>query len=420
MRLIRAVSCALALAFLMLTASACVVYRPEPDSTEASASETTSVATKATSVGASAESASTESSESRKQGIYAAWQTLKDPSSGCDAASVLVPDGWTAYINTNWNIVDTGFPCLMTITLLSDDGQAKFVYSSPMKFYQYTSYNSPFFQPSGDDGAYLQNYETRLIYRDAEEYQRFALEINLGCAVSETAKLDTDADGLGKLREEAKKVGDDSVKAVYDMMAAAGQTIYVSLDSYDATVAHNKYTCQSDGAEYVLEAVTSVMQNTTTMTLPSTGLSQTSISWTVLGDCYYVAVSDEAMQSHYAEYQLIRDNIVTQAEFVYLYQRYGMEIRNAITNATTESLREMNERTAGDIVSSYSSEDVSSNDTQNFMENYIFDNDTYRLDDGKTVTVPNSTGGVFQKGDEVFIGNESDAPVGYEKKSVIY
>lgn len=362
---------------------------------------------------------STLNTSSTNKGITASWQTLTDTSSGNVAAKVLVPDGWTVSITTNWNIIDTGFPCLVTISFVSNDDNAMFMYSSPLKYYQNTT-NNAWIPATGDDGNDLKNYQTLLTYRDAVTYQEYSLNKRFSDGITKTLDLKTDTTEQQRLKSSIKAVGDEGITQIYNTYRSAGQNVSASLDDYDATIALSQYSCNYGGSKCSLEAMTAVVQTTTTITLPATGISQKTISWMTLGDCFYMANSEEMFNKHYDEYQLIRDNVTMDAKFMYLISQYGNQIRNAITKATTEALKEMTERTAESLTSDYESSSSTSDNSTDAMTNYIFDQDTYELDDGSKVTVPNTTGGVYQNGDRIYIGNEADAPVGFEKKNVLY
>ena len=63
--------------------------------------------------------------ESASTGVFGAYVTLTDPSTGVTVMDTMLPRGWTAQLQTNWNFISTVNPCLATASFVSLDGQAE-------------------------------------------------------------------------------------------------------------------------------------------------------------------------------------------------------------------------------------------------------------------------------------------------------
>ena len=53
----------------------------------------------------------------------------------------LIPKGWTATVNSNWNVVSSVCPGLETVTISSPDGKVSIVLDSNQAFSENPSYN---------------------------------------------------------------------------------------------------------------------------------------------------------------------------------------------------------------------------------------------------------------------------------------
>ena len=63
-----------------------------------------------------------DANESVSAGVFGAYVTLTDPSSGVADLDTMLPRGWTAQLQTNWNFISTINPCVATASFVSPDG----------------------------------------------------------------------------------------------------------------------------------------------------------------------------------------------------------------------------------------------------------------------------------------------------------
>ena len=68
-----------------------------------------------------------DANESVSAGVFGAYVTLTDPSTGVAVLDTMLPRGWTAQLQTNWNFISTINPCVATASFVSPDGQAEMI-----------------------------------------------------------------------------------------------------------------------------------------------------------------------------------------------------------------------------------------------------------------------------------------------------
>lgn len=72
--------------------------------------------------------------ETASAGVVCTSVSLLDPSTGVPVIDTMLPDGWTAQLETDWGIVDTSQPCLATASFASPDGQAAVIIQTGRNF----------------------------------------------------------------------------------------------------------------------------------------------------------------------------------------------------------------------------------------------------------------------------------------------
>ena len=105
--------------------------------------------------------------ESAMTGAFGAYVTLTDPSTGVAVMDTVLPQGWTAQLQTNWNFISTVNPCVATASFTSPDGQAQAVIQTAQDYLE--SPDNTGLIPYRD-GADMTTYITRLAYKNASQF----------------------------------------------------------------------------------------------------------------------------------------------------------------------------------------------------------------------------------------------------------
>lgn len=345
--------------------------------------------------------------ESALDGVFGSPVTLTDPSTGVAVLDTLLPQGWTAQLQTNWNFVSTVNPCLAVADFVSPDGQAELLIQTSQDYLE--SVDNTGLLPSRE-GSDLTTYVTYLSYKNAGEFLDLCFNSVLGTAGVVIQETPVDSSVQSMLQQVAKAYLDSQVSGFQSLAGPYGYTVWPG--GSEGTAAYRRYRfTASDGNLYVADALCLCIciEYTT-----SNGYSLTTDRpWTVPMTAFYIAPDEATLDKYMAQASMILDNCVQRNEFIHLKQAYGSDIRNRIMKQQTQQIALMTEAQAQTYMNDYDASAYTSDEWANDWSDYLYDQQEYATLDGGSIKASTAYDAVYQSGDEFYFGSVGSAPEGW-------
>ncbi len=332
--------------------------------------------------------------------------SLKDPQAGIIAFQGLLAEGWTASIQSNWNVVSYMCPGLESVTLTSPDGMATIVLESQQVYTADSKYA---------EGVNYDYYTTYYHYMDADTFVQAYMD-QMYSESTLVADLDDDPDILKNADEYIQA---EVAKAVQEnsWINSGGYGLDYSLTAIPSTMSKRQYqygnkymegSCVIVGADSVLNSV-------------YIG-AQTSRIWMIPYSILYVAESKDAFDKYYDDYSFMVANSNFTTDYYAIIEYVSSKIVNTYTSyyaaKSQAGLDAMNEY----INSNYSStSSQSTNDkVMEMWDDYIKDVDCYKTEDGTKIKTSIFNDVVAQDGDNFYVGTKAGIPYGYTELAKSY
>ena len=342
-------------------------------------------------------------------GAYCSHVTLTDPSTGVAVLNTMLPSGWTAQLQTNWNFISTTNPCLATAFFTSPDGQAQVIVQTAQDYLE--SPDSLGLMPLYE-GIDMQTYFTYLSYKNAGQFldAYFNGVLGTGGVVIQETPVDSSIQSL--LQQTAKAYLDNVVSGFQSLAGPYGYSVWAG--NYEGTASFRRYRfTAADGNSYVADAqcLCICIEYTTN----NGYVTNTDRPWTVPMCTFFIAPDEATLDRYKDDANMILDNIMQNDEFTYIKQAYGRDIRNKIMLQQTNQISAMTEAQAQTYMNDYepSTSSYTSDDWANDWSDYIYDQQEYTTVDGNTIKASTSYDAVFQNGDEFYFGSVGSAPDGW-------
>ena len=345
--------------------------------------------------------------ESASAGVYGAHVTLTDSATGVAVIDTMLPRGWTAQLQTNWNFISTVNPCVATASFVSPDGQAAVIIQTSQDYLE--SADSTGLLPHRD-GIDLENYITRLSYKNAGEFLDMYFNGGLGTEGAVIQETPVDASLQATLQQIAQAYLDSQVSGIQSLAGPYGYKVWPG--KAEGTAALRRYRfAAGDGNRYVADALCLCVCIEYT-TSNGYGLI-TDHPWTIPVTMFYIAPDEAALERYKAQAGVILDNCVQRNEFVHLKQAYGRDIRNLIMNRQTNQIARMTEAQAQTYLNDYDASAYTSDEWADDWRDFIYDQQEYATLDGGAIKASTAYDAVFQNGDEFYFGTVGGAPEGW-------
>ncbi len=320
-------------------------------------------------------------------GMYYTMATLYEPTYGIRTANAMVPYGWSAGVNVEWGLCSTMYPAAATIVLISPNSDAIIEIRSTEAYLQMSRNGS--WVP---EGTYLDFYNTMLNYRNASNYNDFVL----GKLGYKGTVLNRQVPGY----EFQQLLSREAQTYLNALCSSNGITGKQCEGSYEKTT----YFITSGNA-YEIEISSAVLMAETI-----NGIFDT-YQWTVPYTAMFTAYSEEA----YSAYSKLFDNVAANStfcdEFLYVRTKNAEYLNEMMRNYLMERVYNPS---SGDI-RSWDSTYVE-DDNDRFINEWcdvITEKDSYTTADGDVIKVPTSVDSVYQDGDTIYVGPDSQAPYGW-------
>ncbi len=330
-------------------------------------------------------------------------QHLVDQSAGVNVFNAFIPQGWTASVQGNWQVVSPDFPGLESVTITSPDGKASIYIDSIQQFGDSQTMN---------EGVNLEYYTTYLHYMDADTFVQYYMD-NAHPGSTLIKDLDDDPDTLSQANELNQQFVQKS-RDFASQMSGLGYNF--NTVAINPTMSKRQYQV---GNGY-LEGTAVVMGQTTTIT--TSFYSQTTTYWEVPYSIVFYAQDKESFDKYYDEYNFIIANSTFTTDLYAMLEYVSSYIANIKTSQAAAKSQAALDATNSYIDSNYSStSSASTNDkVMEMWDDVIKEVDNYHTLDGDSIKTSIMNDVVAQDGDSFYVGTKAGIPEGYTELSKGY
>lgn len=325
--------------------------------------------------------------------MYYIHETLTDRTTGVKTANVLVPYGWNASLNVDWNYVDCSTPGVATVTLTSPDGKVSIGLQSAMQFYDI--YNNGNTTGQGIDYSL---YCTKMTYHNAHEMVELSAQNSYPGA--RLVKSYPVSDDIVRMLKEGAQV------RLQSMIRTSGGKGLAS----EGSAADDLYQSGNKYIEYLAFVIAAADQADTGHVVVTT------ISWNLPFNAVFTADSKQS----YDQYRDVFLNVVSNSgftnEFLYVNLQYGASIGNAILSGRLEMIQQSLSSSARGWSSDYTSQNgYDSDKMMSQWSDVIKEQNDYTTLDGDTIKVSTQYDTVYQDGDTFYLGPDGQSPYGWTR-----
>lgn len=351
------------------------------------------------------------SDTSADTGFYAAYTTLTDTTTGVPVMDVILPEGWTAQVQTDWSFVSTNNPCIANIFFTSPDHTATVLIQTAQDYLQ--NYDTSGMFPH-QDYTDMENYIVHLAYKNAGQVLDLCFNGVIGSGGTVESETPTPAEVQSLLDQTADTYLNSLVDGINQIGGGYGISAQASGSEGTFSMRRYRYT-GNDGQSYLADAMALCVA--AEYIAPSYGTNFVYTQWVVPAVMIYTAPDEATLEKYRSQYETILDTGVIRNEFNYVKKLYGNDIRNKIMQQQTASISAMTEAQAQSYMSSYDSsgDSYTSDDWANDWSDYIYDRSEYTTTDGGTIKAGTEFDSVYQNGDEFYFGSEGSAPYGWDQ-----
>ena len=329
-------------------------------------------------------------SADQHDGMYYTLETLTDRTTGARTANVLVPYGWTADLSVDWDTIDITAPGVATVRLLSPDGKAAILITSN---YQYCNEFTNSTQKN--EGPDLNQYITRLHYRNASEVQSLFLQ-GAGNAVQVTSY--TLPDAFLRMVQDAAQAKLDNITSSAIMLACEG------------TAADTLYRINDHYTEYITMVTAAAVRT------GSSHAVTTMIIWNLPCSWEFHTDSRETHDRYRDVFLTVIANSCFTEEFLYLNRKYGDQIADLVSRNLLSQAQSYLQSQSGAWISDYEkSSGYDSDRLTGGWSDVIKDQNEYTTLEGETVKISTAVDTVYQNGDQFYLGPEGQSPLGWTR-----
>ena len=339
-------------------------------------------------------------------GAFGSFATLTDPTSGVPVLDAVVPYGWSAWVETDWQVYSTLNPCIAYVFFQSPDGQATVMFQTAHNYLQ--MYDTLGWFPHTDYND-TETYISHLAYKDAGEVLDLYFNGLLGTGGTVTGEEEVPSQLLEALDQAAEQALANTVNG----LNSYGQNATALNYGGTAAIRRYRYT-DGNGQTAVAQAIASDLF--IYYSVPTAyGGSYECIEWEVPLTVVFSAPNQAVLDQYQAQFEMILENSSLRNEFNYLKQAYGSYIQNLVMQSLTSRIDAMTQAQAQSFLNSYDEGAYTSDDWANDWSDYIYDRNEYTTTDGSTIKVGTEYDTVYQNGSDFYFGSAGSAPFGWEQ-----
>ena len=339
-------------------------------------------------------------------GKYYNKTSLMDGKAGITAFEGLLPEGWTATIESNWDVVSSVCPGLESVTLTSPDGKASIIMDSQQAFAENSQYA---------EGINYDYYTTYLHYMDADTFVQYYMDSTYPGATLEK-DLEDDADILQQASDYTEILAEE-LKQSSSWINSGNYGLTYTVSSIPATMSKRQYKV-SDG---YLEGSCVIVGVDLNMNSMYVGANNTR-NWLIPYSIVYKADTKETFDEYYEDYEFI----VANSNFTTDYYAIVEYVSSCITNSYAQYYNAKSQA-ALQAVNNYIDSNYSSTSSESTNEkvmemwdDVIKEVDNYKTLDGTDIKTYIHNDTVAQNGDTFYVGSKAGIPSGFTELSKTY
>lgn len=339
-------------------------------------------------------------------GTFGRAVTLTDPTSGVPVLDTVVPQGWSAWMESDWSFCSTVNPCIAYAFFQSPDGQATVMIQTAHNYLQMS--DTLGWMPHSDytdTGTYI----SHLAYKDAGQVLDLCFNGLLGTGGTVIGESEAPAVLLDSLAETARTALTNTVNG----LNRYGQNASAVDCGGTAAIRRYRFT-DGNGQAAVADALaTDLFIHYSTPT--AYGGSYECVEWEVPVTALLFAPDEATLDRYQGEFGMLLGNSWLRDEFLYVKQAYGSYIQNLVMQSLTSHISAMTEAQAQSFMSGYDQGSYTSDDWANDWSDFIYDRNEYTTVDGGTIKVGTEYDTVYQNGSDFYFGDAGSAPFGWQQ-----
>lgn len=313
----------------------------------------------------------------------------------------IIPKGWTASIESNWNNVSSVTPGIETITISNPDHTVNIKIISQESYTENKKYNE------GENKDY---YTTYLHYMNASDYIDYYMnKYNNGSKFIKSVEMD---ENIVKQVKEYNNITYQAGLKDAETINSTGQ-VRVEVSLVDSTA----NTKQFEYGLNQIEISTAVAATKTTLESSlSPLLNSESILWKIPYTIVYTGETKEEFDKYYDTYKFIIANSNFTLDYYAMEEYVSNAIVNYVTAIYTEKSKAGLDAWHNYVDSNYSSASSSSTNDRvmEMWDDVIKEVDSYKLEDGTQLKTSIYNETVAQNGNDIYIGDKAGIPIGFQ------
>ena len=313
----------------------------------------------------------------------------------------IVPKGWKATIESNWNNVSSVTPGIETVTISSPDHSANIKIISQECYTENKKYN---------EGVNKDYYTTYLHYMNASDYINYYMnKYNNGSKFLQDVEMDENI--VKQVKEYNNIIYQAGLKDAETINATGQVKVGVSLVDSTASTKQFEYGLNQ------IEMSTAVAATKTTLESSlSSLLNSESILWKIPYTIIYTGETKEDFDKYYDTYKFIVANSNFTLDYYAMEEYVSNAIVNYVTAIYTEKSKAGLDAWHNYVDSNYSSaSSQSTNDkVMEMWDDVIKEVDSYKLEDGTQLKTSIYNETVAQNGNDIYIGDKAGIPIGFQ------
>lgn len=180
---------------------------------------------------------------SEYSGSFGTYTTLSDPTSGVPVMDVVLPYGWTAQVQSNWNFVSTSNPCVASIIFTSPDQKATVLIQTANDYLQSSDTSGLF---PHQDYTDMETYIVHLAYKNAGQVLDMCFNGVIGTNGMVVSETPVQSEVQSLLDQTAQTYLDTLVNGFNQIAGGYGGAIQASGSEGTVSIRRYRYT-GSDG-----------------------------------------------------------------------------------------------------------------------------------------------------------------------------
>lgn len=332
--------------------------------------------------------------------------TLYDSQANVPVFEGLIPEGWTATVSSDWNVVSSICPGLESVMIQSPDGRVAIAIDSNQAYADNASYS---------EGVNTDYYTTYLHYMNADEFIEYYMQnVHPGYSLIKDLEKDQDIIDAGN---SMTNIYVEQAKKDAQTIGVENYGVSFTINAVPATMSRRQYKVENGYLEGNC-AVIAIDQSLNS----NLGITNNTRNWSIPYSIVYWADSEDSFDEYYEDYNFI----VANSEFTQDYYAMVEYVSSAIVNSYS-SYYAAKSQAGLDAMNNYIDSNYSSTSSQStndkvmeMWDDVIKEVDSYRAEDGTQIKTSIMNDTIAQNGDSFYVGSKAGIPLGYNELAKSY